>query len=137
MSVGLAWVQAAGRRCPVCPSRRAALAAGAAAVRSGKACRLWALCRWGRAGAGAWSSGAALAALILPGAGGGRCDLLRRRGAGVVIWCGGPLLAWSSGAVLAALILPGAGGRRCDLRRRRGAGVVIVGGGSAQGVPGG
>ena len=33
----------------------------------------------------AWSSGAALAALILPGAGGGRCDLLRLRGAGVVI----------------------------------------------------
>ena len=33
----------------------------------------------------AWSSGAALAALILPGAGGGRCDLLRLRCAGVVI----------------------------------------------------
>lgn len=33
----------------------------------------------------AWSSGAALAVLILPGAGGGRCDLLRRRFAGVVI----------------------------------------------------
>jgi hypothetical protein len=33
----------------------------------------------------AWSSGAALAVLILPGAGGGRCDLLRRRCAGVVI----------------------------------------------------
>ena len=33
----------------------------------------------------AWSSGAALAVLILPGAGGGRCDLLRLRGAGVVI----------------------------------------------------
>ena len=33
----------------------------------------------------AWSSGAALAALILPGAGGRRCDLLRLRGAGVVI----------------------------------------------------
>lgn len=33
----------------------------------------------------AWSSGAALAALILPGAGGGRCDLLRLRGAGAVI----------------------------------------------------
>ena len=44
----------------------------------------------GGAGAGAglllaWSSGAALAVLILPGAGGRRCDLLRRRGAGVVI----------------------------------------------------
>ena len=33
----------------------------------------------------AWSSWAALAVLILPGAGGGRCDLLRLRGAGVVI----------------------------------------------------
>lgn len=33
----------------------------------------------------AWSSGAALAVLILPGAGGGRCDLLRLRGAGAVI----------------------------------------------------
>ena len=32
----------------------------AAAVRSGKAGRLWALCRWCRAGAGAWSSGAAV-----------------------------------------------------------------------------
>lgn len=41
----------------------------AAAVRSGKAGRLWALCRWGRAGAGAWSS-------------------CRRSAAGVVIWCG-------------------------------------------------
>ena len=33
----------------------------------------------------AWSSGAALAVLFLPGAGGRRCDLLRLRGAGVVI----------------------------------------------------
>lgn len=33
----------------------------------------------------AWSSGAALAVLILPGAGGRRCDLLRLRCAGVVI----------------------------------------------------
>lgn len=66
----------------------------AAAVRSGKAGRLWALCRWGRAGAVvivggglllAGSSGAALAVLILPGAGGRRCDLLRLRCAGVVI----------------------------------------------------
>ena len=68
----------------------------AAVVRSGKAGRLWALCRWCRAGAWcvvivggglllAWSSGAALAVLILPRAGGGRCDLLRLRGAGVVI----------------------------------------------------
>lgn len=60
----------------------AALAAGAGAVRSGKAGRLWALCRWRR-----WRW----------------C---------VVIWCGGLLLAWSSGAALAALILPGAGGGR-------------------------
>lgn len=63
---------AGGRRWRACPSRLAALAAGAAAVRSGKAGRLWALCRWGRAGAGAWSSCAALAVLILPGAGVGR-----------------------------------------------------------------
>lgn len=46
--------------------------------------------RWSAAGVViglllAWSSGAALAVLILPGAGGGRCDLLRLRGAGVVI----------------------------------------------------
>lgn len=40
----------------------------------------------------AWSSGAALAVLILPGAGGGRCDLRRRRGAGVVIDQAGPSL---------------------------------------------
>lgn len=71
----------------------AALAAGA--VRSGKAGRLWALCRWRR-----WRW----------------C---------VVIWCGGLLLAWSSGAALAALILPGAGCGRCDLLRLRCAGVVI------------
>ena len=77
----------------------AALAACAGAVRSGKAGRLWALCRWRRwrwcvviVGGGlllAWSSGAALAVLILPGAGGGRCDLLRLRCAGVVIWDNG------------------------------------------------
>lgn len=40
----------------------------------------------------AWSSGAALAWLVLPGAGGGRCDLLRLRGAGVVIDRAGPSL---------------------------------------------
>lgn len=67
----------------------------AGAVRSGKAGSLWALCRWRRwrwcvviVGGGlllAWSSGAALSVLILPGAGGGRCDLLRLRCAGVVI----------------------------------------------------
>lgn len=70
-------------------------AAGAGAVRSGKAGRLWALCRWRR-----WRW----------------C---------VVIVGGGLLLAWSSGAALAVLILPGAGGRRCDLLRLRCAGVVI------------
>lgn len=73
---------AGGRRWWAYPSRWAALAAGAAAVRSGKACRLWALCRWGRAGAGAWSSCAAVCCwrghrvrrwrMIHPGAGGGR-----------------------------------------------------------------
>ena len=71
-------------------------AAGAGAVRSGKAGRLWALCRWRR-----WRW----------------C---------VVIGCGGLLLAWSSGAALAVLFLPGAGGGRCDLLRLRCAGVVIV-----------
>ncbi len=40
----------------------------------------------------AWSSGAALAALILPGAGGGRCGPLRWRGAGGVIDRAGPSL---------------------------------------------
>lgn len=40
----------------------------------------------------AWSSGAALAVLILPGAGGRRCDLLRRQGAGGVIDRAGPSL---------------------------------------------
>ena len=84
------------RRWRACPSRWAALAAGAAAVRSGKACRLWALCRWGRAGAGAWSSWAAVCFW--------RGHLVRRwRGlsfrvqvAGGAICCGCGVLAWSS-----------------------------------------
>ena len=52
----------------------------AVAVRSGKAGRLWALCRWGRAGAGAWSSCAAVCCW--------RGHRVRRSAAGVVIWCG-------------------------------------------------
>ena len=68
----------------------------AAAVRSGKAGRLWALCRW---------AGLALV----------RGHRGRRSAAGVVIWCGA-----------GGLVLPGAGGRRCDLLRLRCAGVVIV-----------
>lgn len=68
----------------------------AAAVRSGKAGRLWALCR--RAGL----------ALV-------RGHRGRRSAAGVVIWCGA-----------GGLVLPCAGGRRCDLLRLRCAGVVIV-----------
>lgn len=87
---------AGGRRWRACPSRWAALAAGAAAVRSGKAGRLWALCRWGGAGAGAWSSWAAVCCW--------RGHLVRRwRGlsfrvqvAGGVICCGCGVLAWSS-----------------------------------------
>lgn len=87
---------AGGRRWWVCPPRLAALAAGAAAVRSGKAGRLWALCRWGRAGAGAWSSWAAVCCW--------RGHLVRRwRGlsflvqvVGGAICCGGGALAWSS-----------------------------------------
>ena len=70
----------------------------AAAVRSCKAGRLWALCRWrcwrwcvviGCGGLLAWSSGAALVPVLVccwqVVQVGGRCDLLRLRCAGVVI----------------------------------------------------
>lgn len=63
----------------------------------------------------AWSSGAALAVLILPGAGGGRCDLLRLRCAGVVI---GTTAATPS-ACRAADPAGRAGGRRAGGRRRK------------------
>lgn len=99
----------------------------AGAVRSGKAGRLWALCRWRRwrwcvviVGGGlllAWSSGAALAALILPGAGVGRRDLLRLRCAGVVI----VRAVWSSGRA-AADPAGRAGGRRGRWAKEKGQG---------------
>lgn len=63
----------------------------------------------------AWSSGAALAVLILPGAGGGRCDLLRLRCAGVVIVA----TAATPSACRAADPAGRAGGRRAGGRRRK------------------
>ena len=54
------------------------------AVQAGQGWR-WCVVIWCGGLLLAWSSGAALAVTILPGAGGGRCDLLRLRGAGVVI----------------------------------------------------
>lgn len=66
----------------------------------------------------AWSSGAALAVLILPGAGGGRCDLLRRRCAGVVI---GTTAATPS-ACRAADPAGRAGGRRGRWAKEKGQG---------------
>ena len=69
-------------------------AGGCAAVRSGKAGRLWALCRWGRAGAGAWSSWgrSAVGAVIWCGAGGADPSRCRwwavRSAAAAVRWRG-------------------------------------------------
>ena len=63
----------------------------------------------------AWSSGAALAVLILPGAGGGRCDLLRLRGAGVVIVA----TATTPSACRAADPAGRAGGRRVKARQKK------------------
>ena len=101
----------------------------AGAVRSGKAGRLWALCRrrrwrwcvviWCGGLLLAWSSGAALAVLILPGAGGGRCDLLRRRCAGGVIWCGAGTMP---SACRAADPAGRAGGRRGRWAKEKGQG---------------
>lgn len=69
----------------------------------------------------AWSSGAALAVLILPGAGGGRCDLLRLRGAGAVIVATAATAATPS-ACRAADPADRAGGQagRCGKRKRPG-----------------
>lgn len=86
---------AGGRRWRACPScwRRWRLRCccevwqgwqAVGAVQVGQGWR-WCVVIVGGGGLLAWSSGAALAVLILPGAGGGRCDLLRLRGAGVVI----------------------------------------------------
>ena len=63
----------------------------------------------------AWSSGAALAALILPGAGGGRCDPLRLRGAGVVIVA----TAATPSACRSADPAGRAGGRRVKARQKK------------------
>lgn len=87
---------AGGRRWWACPSRWAALAAGAAAVRSGKACRLWALCRWGRAGAGAWSSCAAVCFWRGHLVRRWRCRSFPVQVAAGAICCGCGVLAWSS-----------------------------------------
>ena len=87
---------AGGRRWRACPSRWAALAAGAAAVRSGKACRLWALCRWGRAGAGAWSSCAAVCFWRGHLVRRWRCRSFPVQVAAGAICCGCGVLAWSS-----------------------------------------
>lgn len=62
----------------------------------------------------AWSSGAALAWLVLPGAGGGRCDLLRLRGAGVVIVAA----PTTPSACRAADPAGRAGGRRVKARQK-------------------
>lgn len=63
----------------------------------------------------AWSSGAALAVPVLPGAGGGRCDLLRLRGAGVVIVA----TAATPSACRAADPAGLAGGRRVKARQKK------------------
>ena len=66
----------------------------------------------------AWSSCAALAVLILPGAGGGRCDLLRLRCAGVVIVA----TAATPSACRAADPAGRAGGRRGRWAKEKGQG---------------
>lgn len=66
----------------------------------------------------AWSSGAALAVLILPGAGGRRCGLLRRRGAGVVIVA----TPTTPSACRAADPAGRAGGRREGVAKEKGQG---------------
>lgn len=66
----------------------------------------------------AWSSGAALAVLILPGAGGRRCDLLRLLGAGAVIVA----TAATPSACRAADPAGRAGGRREGKAKEKGQG---------------
>ena len=67
----------------------------------------------------AWSSGAALAVLVFPGAGGRWCDLLRRRCAGAVI-----VATAAQRPARAGLLIrqagQAAGGRRCGKRKRPG-----------------
>lgn len=74
----------------------------------------------------AGSSGAALAVLILPGAGGGRCDLLRLRCAGVVIVA----TAATPSACRSADPAGRAGGRRAGGRREGAAKEKGQGGGA-------
>ena len=62
-----------------------------------------------------WSSGAALVVLILPGAGGRRCDLLRLRCAGVVIVA----TAATPSACRSADPAGRAGGRRVKARQKK------------------
>lgn len=87
---------AGGRRWRACPPRWAVLVAGAAAVRSGKAGRLWALCRWGRAGACAWSSWAAVCCWRGHLVRRWRCRSFRVQVVAGAICCGCGVLAWSS-----------------------------------------
>ena len=68
----------------------------AAAVRSGKAGRLWALCRWCRAGAGAWSSCAAVCCWRGHLVRRWRCRSFPVQVAAGAICCGCGVLAWSS-----------------------------------------
>ena len=119
---------AGGRRWWACPSRWAALAAGAAAVRSGKACRLWALCRWGMAGAGAWSSCAAVCFWRGHLVRRWRCRSFPVQVAAGAICCGCGVLEWSSGggttpsACRAADPAGRAGGRRGGGTKEKGQG---------------
>ena len=72
---------------------------GAGAVRSGrsgKAGRLWALCRWGGAGAGAWSSWAAVCCWRGHLVRRWRCRSFPAQVVGGAICCGCGVLAWSS-----------------------------------------
>lgn len=84
------------------------------AVQVGQGWR-WCVVIVGGGGLLAWSSGAALAVPVLPGAGGGRCDLLRLRGAGVVIVATAATLS----ACRAADPAGRAGGRRVKARQKK------------------
>lgn len=66
----------------------------------------------------AWSSGAALAWLVLPGAGGGRCDLLRLRGSAPRSGAGGAGAGTDPGATVPAGNVPAWHGLRwrCSIR---------------------
>lgn len=70
----------------------------------------------------AWSSGAALAVLILPGAGGGRCDLLRLRCAGVVIVAAAAQRPARAGLLIRQAGQAGQAGRREGAAKEKGQG---------------